>query len=43
MPDHEGNPGFGTRYLPAAPDATAPDGTEVRVWPEVAPYRPVWE
>ena len=31
MPDHEGNPGFGTRYLPADPDTTAPDGSQVRV------------
>ena len=25
MPDHEGNPGFGARRLPADPDTTAPD------------------
>ena len=31
MPEHEENPGFGTRYLPADPDTTAPDGSQVRV------------
>ena len=31
MPDHEENQGFGTRYLPADPDTTAPDGSQVRV------------
>ena len=30
MPAHEKNPGFGTRYLPADPDTTAPDGSQVR-------------
>ena len=43
MPDHEENSGFGTRYLPADPDTTAPDGSQVREWLEVAPYWPVWE
>ena len=31
MPDHDGHPGFGTRSLPADPDTTAPDGSQVRV------------
>ena len=30
-PDREGQPGFATRALPAEPDTTAPDGSEVRV------------
>lgn len=30
MPTDERNPGFGTRELPAEPDATAPDGSQVR-------------
>lgn len=31
MSDHERNSGFGTRSLPAEPDVTAPDGSQVRV------------
>ena len=31
MPDHEEKSGFGTRHLPADPDTTAPDGSQVRV------------
>ena len=31
MPEHKENPGFGTRQLPADPDTTAPDGSQVRV------------
>ena len=30
-PGREGEPCFGTRALPAEPDTTAPDGSEVRV------------
>lgn len=31
MPVEAPNPGFAAKLLPARPDATAPDGSEVRV------------